>query len=78
MGAIPEAICLLVYGSIVVSGSDNLVRPLAMQRGAHLDTAVLGIFGGVALFGFVGPVLLGLTKEIVEVVEERDGTGDSV
>lgn len=84
LGRIPEAVGLLVYGSIVISGSDNFVRPMAMQRGAHLNpgTLVLGIFGGVAVFGFlglfVGPVVLGLAKEVVDVlVAERGEPGGS-
>ena len=74
VGSIPSAVGLFVYGSVVISGSDNFVRPLAMQRGAKLNSGllVLGIFGGVSLFGFiglfVGPVLLGLDKAIVELL----------
>lgn len=85
-GRVPEAVGLSVYGSLVISGSDNFVRPMAMQRGADLNPAllVLGIFGGVAVFGFlglfVGPVLLGLSKALVEVIvaeraDARDARG---
>ncbi|MDS0280986.1 AI-2E family transporter [Haloarcula onubensis] len=83
VGRVPAAAVLLVYGSVVVSGSDNLVRPLVMQRGTDLNAAVLvlGIFGGVSLFGFVGlfvgPVILGLAKSLVDVLagipDERHG-----
>ncbi|WP_255152431.1 AI-2E family transporter [Halorarius halobius] len=79
VGRVPEAVGLLVYGTFVISGSDNVVRPLAMHRGARLNPGllVLGIFGGVAVFGFlglfVGPVLFGLSKDVVELlVEERE------
>lgn len=74
VGSVPSAVGLFVYGSIVVSGSDNFIRPLAMQQGAELNSGllVLGIFGGVSLFGFiglfVGPVLLGLSKALVELL----------
>jgi predicted PurR-regulated permease PerM len=77
VGNVPAAVGLLLYGSVIISGSDNLVRPLAMQRGAHLNSGllVLGIFGGVAVFGFlglfVGPVLLGLFKSTVELLVEQ-------
>jgi predicted PurR-regulated permease PerM len=84
-GRIPEAVGLFVYGSLVISTSDNFIRPMAMKRGAKLNPGllVLGIFGGVALFGFiglfVGPVLLGLTKTIVDVlVKERDESSSTV
>ncbi|WP_459191883.1 AI-2E family transporter [Halosimplex sp. J119] len=74
---------LAVYGAVVVSGSDNVVRPLAMRRGARLNPAllVLGIFGGIAVFGFlglfVGPVVLGLTKTVVELLaaDRTDAAG---
>lgn len=74
VGRVPAAVALLVYGSVVISGSDNLVRPLVMQRGSDLNAAVLvlGIFGGISLFGFVGlfvgPVILGLTKALIDVL----------
>ena len=84
IGRIPAALGLLVYGSIVVSGSDNFVRPMAMRRGADLNSGllVLGIFGGVAVFGFlglfVGPVVLGLAKEVVDLlVSQRGDPGGS-
>jgi predicted PurR-regulated permease PerM len=83
VGQVPAAVGLAVYGSVVISGSDNLVRPLVMQRGTDLNAAVLvlGIFGGVSLFGFVGlfvgPVILGLAKTLVDVLggapDERIG-----
>ncbi|AGN00660.1 hypothetical protein L593_03545 [Salinarchaeum sp. Harcht-Bsk1] len=72
------ALALGVYGAVIVSGSDNVVRPLAMQRGAGLNSGllVLGIFGGVAVFGFmglfVGPVVLGLTVTILELLLDED------
>jgi len=75
---------LAVYGAVVVSGSDNVVRPLAMRRGARLNPAalVVGIFGGIAAFGFlglfVGPVVLGLAKTVVELLaaDRRGGATD--
>ena len=79
VGRVTAAVGLLVYGSVIISGSDNVVRPLAMQRGSRLNPGllVLGIFGGVAVFGFlglfVGPVLVGLSKEIVELLIEERG-----
>lgn len=81
-GSVPAAVGLFLYGTVVISGSDNIVRPMAMQRGADLNPGllVLGIFGGVVVFGFlglfVGPVLLGLSKAIVDMlVAERSKVG---
>ncbi|WP_254529962.1 AI-2E family transporter [Natrinema gelatinilyticum] len=80
VGNIPAAVGLLIYGFVVISGSDNVVRPLAMQRGARLNSGllVLGIFGGVAVFGFlglfIGPVILGLSKAIIDLLVEIRST----
>ncbi|WP_458190957.1 AI-2E family transporter [Haladaptatus sp. NG-WS-4] len=79
VGSVPEAVGLLVYGSLIISGSENFIRPLAMQRGAHFNSGllILGIFGGVTIFGFlgllVGPVLIGLSKEIVDLLVKERG-----
>ncbi|MDS0260472.1 AI-2E family transporter [Haloarcula sp. S1CR25-12] len=82
VGDLPAAVGLFVYGTVIISGSDNVVRPLAMQRGADLNSGVLvvGIFGGLAVFGFVGlfvgPVVLGLGKALVaELVTQRERRG---
>lgn len=73
---------LFVYGTIVVGLSDNYLRPITVGRGSNLDvgTVVLGIFGGIAALGFVGlfvgPVILGAFKVLLELYV-RDGIGSS-
>ncbi|MBR0672033.1 AI-2E family transporter [Neoroseomonas soli] len=58
------ALFMLVWGGVLVSGSDNIVRPLLIQRGSAmpLGLIILGVFGGLIAFGFlglfVGPALL--------------------
>lgn len=58
------ALFMLVWGAVLVSGSDNIVRPLLIQRGSAmpLGLIILGVFGGLIAFGFlglfVGPALL--------------------
>jgi predicted PurR-regulated permease PerM len=60
-----------VYGVVVVSGADHLVRPYFISRGAKLPflLTVLGVLGGVLGFGvlgiFLGPVLLGVGFTLV-------------
>jgi predicted PurR-regulated permease PerM len=55
---------LALWGFFVISGIDNVVKPLIISRGASLPFALvlLGVLGGVLAFGFVGiflgPVLL--------------------
>jgi len=57
---------LLIYGVIVVSGADHIIRPYFIARGARIPfvLVVFGALGGVLAFGVpglvLGPVLLGL------------------
>jgi len=61
-----RGVFLLVYGVVVVSGSDHVIRPYFIARGARIPfvLTVLGVLGGVFAFGalgiFLGPVLLGV------------------
>ncbi len=65
-GHTARGVFMLAYGVIVVSGTDHLVRPYFISRGAKLPflLTVLGVLGGVLAFGvlgiFLGPVLLGV------------------
>ncbi|MFC7154116.1 AI-2E family transporter [Halomarina halobia] len=67
------AIALFAYGALVVSLSDNYIRPVVGGHEADLNPGVflLGIFGGLALVGvmglFFGPVVLGMAKRLAEV-----------
>lgn len=56
------AIFMAIWGFFVVSGIDNVVKPILISRGASLSFALvlLGVFGGVLAFGFVG-IFLGPT-----------------
>ncbi len=66
---------LLVYGTIVVGLTDDFLRPLVIEHYTEnrLNPAVivLGILGGVYLFGFIGiffgPVLIGLLRAVLDV-----------
>jgi len=65
-GHTARGIFLLSYGVLVVSGSDHVIRPYFIARGAKIPflLTVLGVLGGVLAFGalgiFLGPVLLGV------------------
>lgn len=64
-------VVLLIYGTVAISGSDSLIRPFFIARGAHLPflLTMLGVLGGALAFGllgvFVGPVLLGVGYTLV-------------
>jgi predicted PurR-regulated permease PerM len=55
---------MVVYGVLVISSIDNFVKPMLISRGSDMSllVVVLGVFGGLLAFGFVGiflgPVLL--------------------
>lgn len=61
-GAVGWAIFLLLWGLVVVSGVDNVIKPLIISRGSNLPFVLvfLGVLGGIVAFGFLG-VFLGPT-----------------
>ena len=64
-------IFLGLYGLFIISGSDNVIRPWFIARGAQLPflLTILGVLGGALAFGllgiFLGPVLLGVGFTLV-------------
>jgi predicted PurR-regulated permease PerM len=61
-GSTGWAIFLVAWGIAVVSSVDNVIKPLIISRGSNLPLilVMLGVFGGVVAFGFIG-VFLGPT-----------------
>jgi predicted PurR-regulated permease PerM len=68
---------LLLYGFLAVGLTDNFVRPIAVDRGSDLHPAVIiiGVVGGVYTFGapglFIGPIMLGAFKSLLNVFSEN-------
>jgi hypothetical protein len=56
------AVFMAAYGFFVISGIDNVIKPMLISRGSSLPFALvfLGVMGGVVAFGFVG-IFLGPT-----------------
>jgi predicted PurR-regulated permease PerM len=81
-GAIGWGIFILVWGALVVSSIDNVIKPLIISRGSDLPfiLVLLGVLGGVVAFGligvFLGPVLLALGYALV--VEWSQGSTTAV
>lgn len=74
-----SGLLLLAYGLVFVSGSDGIIRPYFIMRGAQLPflLTLLGVLGGAIAFGllgvFIGPVLLGVGFTLVkEFAEEHE------
>jgi len=70
-GHLGWGIFLGAYGTGIISGSDSLIRPWFIARGAQLPflLTILGVLGGAIAFGllgiFLGPVLLGIGFTLV-------------
>src|SRR5271165_1286043 len=70
-GHLGWGIFLAIYGVGAISGSDSLIRPWFIARGAQLPflLTILGVLGGALAFGllgiFLGPVLLGIGYTLV-------------
>jgi len=70
---------LLLYGALIVSTIDNILRPKIVGERAKVHPLVilLGVLGGIAMFGFVGiligPLLLTLFIASLRIYEEAKG-----
>ena len=64
---------MLIWGFFLISGVDNVVKPLLISRGSNLPfiLVLFGVLGGVAAFGFVGafigPTLLAVGLNLIQL-----------
>lgn len=71
-----KPIFLLLWGALVVSTIDNLVRPLAMKEGTEMPGVVLlfAILGGMRAFGFIGlllgPLIVAMMASMIGIYRE--------
>jgi predicted PurR-regulated permease PerM len=83
-GDLVRATILLVYGSVVISLVDNVLRPLLIGGQTRLPTLFLffGILGGVQVYGvlgiFLGPVLLAIVVAFIRIYQEQFATAETV
>ena len=74
-------VVLLVYGAVIISSVDNVIRPWLISRGADLPLllTILGALGGVFAFGFLGlflgPVLLAVGFTLLRDWAEDEEAG---
>ena len=72
-GKTAAGVILMVWGAVLVSGLDNIIRPLLIAGRApvHPLFVLVSALGGVAAFGviglFYGPILLLLAREILRL-----------
>jgi len=75
MGLLGKGIAFGIYCAIFLSGIDNVLKPKLIGARSQLHPALilLGIFGGLSFFGFigilVGPVLMALFVSFIKVFE---------
>jgi predicted PurR-regulated permease PerM len=72
-----RAIVLLVWGTVVISGVDNFLRPRLVGGRVGLNELVMffALLGGLQVFGVLGivlgPVLFAIAASIVDVLTDR-------
>ncbi len=73
------AIFMFIWGMFVISGVDNVIKPLLISRGSSLPfiLVLLGVMGGVLAFGFVG-LFIGPTLLAVGLGLLRNWTADQL
>lgn len=75
-GALLKGIILLIFGAVVISTVDNVLRPLIIGGRVRLPTLflLLSIIGGIQYFGFsgivLGPVLLAVFMSFLEIYKQ--------
>jgi predicted PurR-regulated permease PerM len=65
-----SGVALLLWGSLIVSWVDNIIRPLVISTSTRIPFVLVmfGVLGGLASFGFVGlflgPVILAMALAV--------------
>lgn len=76
IGPTSSAIGLLIYGIVLISGIDNVVKPLILHGAAQIHPLLgfLSIIGGALAFGplgfLVGPVVLSLVISAIRIYRD--------
>ncbi|MFB4393713.1 MULTISPECIES: AI-2E family transporter [unclassified Pseudomonas] len=78
------AVFLGIWGTFVISGVDNVLKPYLISRGGNLPLVIvlLGVFGGLIAFGFIGlfigPTLLAVGYSLLLDWSRQAGQGTQV
>src|SRR5262245_61234652 len=76
-GALSTAIILAVYCTVIVSGIDNVIKPLVLhgQSNLHPLLALLSILGGVTVLGpvgiIVGPMVVSFLQALLNMLRKE-------
>ena len=78
-GSTLEAIGVIIWGVVIVSSADNVIRPLVISGATKIPFLLImfGVLGGISSFGlvglFIGPVILAVLLACWrEWLQERD------
>ncbi len=72
-----QGIGLLIYSALIVASIDNILKPklIGERAGIHPILILLGVLGGLVLFGFigfiVGPLILAMINALVDIYEKE-------
>ncbi len=72
-----RGIVIIIYGIFVISSIDNILKPkiIGTKAKVHPILVLLGVLGGLALFGFIGlilgPIMLALLMTFVDIYQEE-------
>lgn len=71
-----KGIGVLLFGTFIISAIDNIIKPrlIGNRSDLHPVLVLIGIFGGIGMFGFVGiivgPLVLSILMSFIEVYKE--------
>jgi predicted PurR-regulated permease PerM len=76
-GNVAAAIGLAIYGTIVISGSDNVIKPIVLhgQSKLHPLLALLSVLGGIQALGpigiIVGPMVVVFLQTLLKILQRE-------
>ncbi len=72
-----RGIGLFMYGLLIISTIDNILKPkiIGSRGNIHPVLVLMGVLGGISLFGLIGvvigPLILGLFNVFIDIFEEE-------
>jgi predicted PurR-regulated permease PerM len=76
-GHLVKCLLLLLWGTVIIAGSDNLVRAKVLhgEVGMHPLLLILSLLGGLEVFGFIGifigPLMLSVTVVLIDMLRDE-------
>ena len=76
-GSMTRGILLLIYGATIVMNIDNFLRPrlVSGRSNVHPVLILIGVLGGLRVFGFigmlVGPLVLAILVALIKFYEQN-------